>query len=146
MKYLSTVIPTIRNTAGLARGAVYGTHKYLGGGIAGLGKMGVMGIGAFLSVSEYGNEYGTGGALAFSALSYIPYVGQFFMAGHGVSFALGKGNEIYKNNRRLEMRKPVQDNYGTIQMMRQESIRRLSRDKAGLSRTIGNEAMRFARR
>lgn len=142
-KIASVVIPLARRGI---RENVYSASKYVGGGLSALPKVGIIGVSTYLSIARFGDEYGYGGATLMSLAGFVPYIGNISIPLQGAISLLDKGNEIYKKRRRLELAKPIQDNWGTIQLMRQESIRRLARDRSALGRVLGNEASRMARR
>ncbi len=116
---------------------------WMGGGVKGVAKLTLLGGTAIMSGMHYGDKYGTGAGVAVGVASLHPMIAVGQMGYTTVSSALDYGTANYKRNRRLELHKPILDNYGTIQTMRRESQRRLSHDKTGLGRILGNEASRY---
>lgn len=139
MKVLSSVITT-------ARSAIQAQGRNVGMGMRGLAKGAVFGGTLYLNAARFGTEYGQGSALAYTIATSSIKAGIFTMAGSIAAGVIDKGREHYRQNRRLEMGTPVQDNWGTIQTMRQHSLHRLSRTRSAvLGRTLGNEAAFFSR-
>lgn len=134
MKILSDVFAT-------ARTVIKANSRSVGAGVRGIGK-GVLFVGTTsMTVARFGNEYGTGGALAYSVATASMKAGAIGMGVQLLTEVIDKGQNIYRNNRKLEMSAPIQDNWGTIQTMRQESLHKMTRTRSAvLGRMLGNEA------
>lgn len=119
-----------------ARGATYGTGKYIGTGMRGIGK-GAVAVGTVgLTIASEGNEYGTGyGAVKGAAYLYGP-TGLALMGYDIAKGALEIGREHYNKNRKLEMFSPVPDLYGNVATIRQRSLSNLDRGRS----ILGSEA------
>jgi len=107
------------------------------------------GAGGASGYYSYGNNYGAGAGVLIGVGEAAAYELAFAtgptgmiigVAAIGSYFAYQRGREIYTKNRRMNMGRPMIDNYGTINQMRIQSIQNLSRSRAGASRVLGNEA------
>jgi hypothetical protein len=78
---------------------------------------------------------GPGGLLAVGALAPVAL-------GAG---ALVMGHSHYKQRRSINLGRPLSDMHGTMNSLKMQSIRKLSRDRHNFSKSFGNEAMRFHR-
>lgn len=132
----NTTLNYARQASGMAKGAVYGAHKYVGGGFGGLLKLGMGGLVVGSTMMTDGKEYGMGFG-AVKGLAYMtPYLGGAMMAYDLSTAALEYGNEVYKKNRKLEMFSPVADMWGHSRSMLSRSISNLDRGRA----ILGSEA------
>jgi len=128
----------VRSAAGFAKAGAIGTATVAGYGIS-------AGTGYY----SYGQDYGAGAgvlmglgeaALFDMAISAGPHGWAVGAAAVGGYFAYQKGKEIYTSNRQVNMYRPFMDSYGTLNQMKMQSARSLSRDRSAMSRTLGNEA------
>jgi len=108
------------------------------------GTIGLVGAGSslFVSYKMYANEYGAGGALAIGAgettLFLLPPIVSIpvAIAYHGGKAVYDYGKSTYRENRKLNMGRPVNDYFGTMATMRQRSASTLQRGRA----ILGSEA------
>lgn len=128
---------------------VQGATSVFQRGAGGSFKIAEYAVGGTLGYYTYGQDYGAGAGVAIG-LGETAAINTLFKMGvpgiiagaaaAGGYFAYQKGKDIYRENRALNMHRPMMDNYGTLGAMRQKSIQGLSRDRAGASRVLGNEA------
>jgi len=124
----------------------YQTTKGIPGGAAkgSMGLLGVAGTGMslFAAHQTHAKTYGTGGALAIGAaeagmfLLPLPIALPAAAAVYGLPAMKDLGTSIYRDNRRLNMGKPIDDRFGTVATMRQRSASSLQRGRS----LLGNEA------
>ncbi len=117
--------------------------NYVGGGLRGVGK-GAFAAGTIgANIYAYGDDYGVGFGAAVGVAGVLPVTGWMVFGAQAGIGLLNMGHQMHKKNRALELGKPVQDNWGTIQTMRQQSMARLTQNRTGAGRVLGNEALRF---
>lgn len=108
-----------------------------------------VGVGFGSAYYTYGHNYGTGTAAIYGVASALPWVG---LGIGGIEMGKSLGDHFYmqQKNRKLNSfsnsQQKVQDNYGSLGMMRQNSIQQLSRHKIAHQRVLGNEAYYLSRR
>lgn len=120
--------------------------SWTSGGIVGVGKFGILAASLLHSLGTTGKEYGMGAGIVLGIAHDIPYLMPFVELASKTKYALDWGIKKEQKRGRLEMYSNVSDNWGNVQTMRQESIRRLSRDRSSFSSRLGNEARFFAGR
>lgn len=120
--------------------------QYFGGGVKGLKKVANYGVSSGLGYYFYSDTLGTGGAILYGVAGAIPVIGQIIIAGELGHMALQYGNQVYKQNRRVEFGRPIEDRFETMQQMRMHSIQQLSRSRASIARFVGNEAWYYHNR
>lgn len=101
-------------------------------------------IGATYAHHHVGSEHGAGITALFAATSAIPPAD--FILNKVLMAKVGLDNNYYKQQGRASSSfttNKINDKFGTISHMRQESHRRLIRDRNNINRALNNEAMHF---
>lgn len=105
--------------------------------------VGVVGS-AYAAHSTFGRSYGTGTTAIFAAVSATPGVGLIADAVLAAKVGLD-ANYKYQRSKQVSSFKSstINDRFGTIGHMRQESHKRLIKDRNNVNRALGNEAFHF---